>query len=163
MLLIRDPGSPHCLRARPCRSWDRFLARVQTASLDRRLAAGQAPESTALLATRAQALVSPDHREGLAHDFEHLLEVVRGRRSPSHRPLPLCRERILAAEPALRDLLAALVMPVPVPAGAVAGARRLLSDGAGPLYNGSSAVDLVSAVREVTNRLDPSAFPIMSG
>jgi hypothetical protein len=165
VLLIGAPRHRHRLAYRTCRSWDRFLARVLAASLDARLAAGQAPESTVLLATRAQALVSPHHRRALAHDWEHLLEVVqvaRLRSSPSIRRLPLCRERILAAEPALRDLVTALVRPAPVPATAVAAARLLLSDGAGPLYNGLSPVDLAGVVGYVTDQLDPSAVPVVS-
>ena len=56
VLLISDPRHRHRLASRPCRSWDRFLARLRAASLDARLAAGQEPESTVLLATRDPAL-----------------------------------------------------------------------------------------------------------
>jgi hypothetical protein len=52
-------------------------------------------------------------------------------------------------------MVVALLAPLPVSARGVAMASRLLSDGAGPLYNRLSSVDLVGAVREVTEQLDP--------
>jgi hypothetical protein len=157
MLVLRDPRDQHHLVARPCRPWDRFRARLLARSLDRRLAAGQPPESTGLLATRAQVLVRPDERQALARNWEHLLTVARHRSARSLGHLPLCRDRIVAAEPVVRLMLVALLAPRPVPARGVAMASALLSDGAGPLYNVDSPGDLVSALDQTTQALDASA------
>ena len=81
-------------------------------------------------------------------------------RHPSARPigrLPLCRDRIVEAEPVMRHMLVALVAPQPVPARGVAMATALLSDGAGPLYNVDSSSDLVTALRQTMQALDASA------
>jgi hypothetical protein len=157
ILVIRDPGDQHRLLLRPCRAWDRLRARLLARSLDRRLAAGHPPESSRLLATRALVLVRPDQRQAVARNWEHLLTVAG---HPSARPLgrlPLCRGRIVEAEPVVRRMLAALVAPRPVPVRGVAMAAALLSDGSGPLYNGHCALDLVAAVGQMTQQLDASA------
>ncbi len=76
--------------------------------------------------------------------------------------MPLCRDRIASAEPAVHAMLAALVAPLPVSAQGVAMASLLLSDGAGPLYNRRSSVDLVAAVHDVTAGLDPWASLVVT-
>jgi hypothetical protein len=156
VLLVWHPRPGEGLVSRPRRWWDRLEARVLAPSLDRRLAAGHAPESGRRLAARAVVLVSPDHRRALARNWEHLLDTVGGA-GPAPGRVPLCRHRIAAAEPALRAMVCALEAPLPVPAAGVARARLLLSDGAGPLYNRSCPVDLVEAVDQLIGELDPSA------
>jgi hypothetical protein len=69
--------------------------------------------------------------------------------------VPLCRDRITAAGPDVQDMLASLLTPAPVAARGVAAASLLLTDGAGPVYNRHSSMDLVTAVREVVAQLDP--------
>jgi hypothetical protein len=93
----------------------------------------------------------------LAAHWEHLLEVNRRQPTPYRRHAGLCRDRIGAAEEAVREMVTALAAPLPVAARGVAMARMLLSDGAGPLYSRRCPVDLVDAVRAVTAELDPSA------
>jgi hypothetical protein len=157
VLLIRDPGDRRLL-ARPCRWWDRAVVRMQAATLDRRLASGFEPEANRFMAARAQELVSPGRRQALADNWEHLLDVAR---DPALRPngrIPLCRERIAEAESEVRSMLVTLVTAGPVSARGVAMASRLLSDGAGPLYNRRNPADLVAAIREVTAHLDPWAL-----
>ena len=68
-------GDPFVLR--PCRLADRLLARVLGASLDQQLAAGCSPESTRLLAARAQSIVSLPRRTSLARSWDHLLRAAR--------------------------------------------------------------------------------------
>jgi hypothetical protein len=70
--------------------------------------------------------------------------------------VPLCRDRIIAAEDAVRVMLDALLVHRPITARSVAQASWLLGDGAGPLYNRHCAVDLQTALREVTAQLDSS-------
>ena len=71
-LVLGDP-----LVLRPYRVTDRVLARAFGASLDRQLAAGAAPETTALLAARAQDIVSLRSRRAIAGDWEHLIKTAR--------------------------------------------------------------------------------------
>ncbi len=157
LLLLRDPDARHRFLARPTRFGDRIAARMLARSLDRRLAAGYVPESSCLLATRAQTLVSPEQRRALARWWEHLLEVTASQPPRPVRRLPLCRDRIMAAAPSVREMLVALEAPAPVPVRGVAMAGLLLCDGTGPLYNPLAPRDLQSAVREVTRQLDPAA------
>jgi hypothetical protein len=162
VLLLRDPDDKERLLTRPTRSRDRLIARLLAPSLDRQLAAGRPPECHRLLATRAQTLVSPEDRRALAARWEHLLEVARIQPARAIRRVPLCRDRIVGAESAVQDMLRALEAPSPVSARGAAMASILLSDGAGPLYNRQSSVDLIAAVREATAELDPWTSPVMS-
>jgi hypothetical protein len=155
-LVFADVRDPEHLVAAPCRARDRFGACLSGTSLDRRLAAGWPPESDRLLATRAQQLASPPRRRALATHWEHLLEVSRRQSTSYLRRVPLCRDRISAAEEAVREMVTALVAPLPVAARGVAMASSLLSDGAGPLYNRQCQVDLVDAIRGATAELDAS-------
>jgi hypothetical protein len=132
-------------------------ARLLARSLDRRLAGGQPPESSRLLATRAQVLVRPGERALVARNWEHLVTVAGCAPGRSIRRLPLCRDRIVEAERDVGAMLVALTAPLPVPARGVAMATALLSDGAGPLYNVGSSSNLVSALRQITRQLDASA------
>jgi hypothetical protein len=102
-------------------------------------------------------LVRPGERQAVARNWEHLLTVVRCPSGRSVGRLPLCRDRIVEAEPVVRAMVVALVAPLPVPARGVAMASALLSDGAGPLYNVESPSDLVTALRQATQQLDASA------
>lgn len=158
-----------------------MLARAFGASLDRQLAAGRSPEATLLLASRAQDIVSLPSREAVAGNWEHLLRVAR--RSPSGRPavtsgrspvisgrspvvsrrspvIPVCGDLIAAAEPAIRELMRCLTVPLPVRAQGVAMASILLTDGAGPVYNRRGPVTLTAALEAAMTQLDPD-LPLM--
>ena len=139
--------------AAPVSAADRVLARMFGASLDRLLAAGQAAESDRLLAARAQHIVSLARRRTLARDWEHLLEMARRAPAPA---VPLCRDRIAAAEPSIRELVACLHVPLPVPAQGVAAASVLLTDATGPLYHRPSRAALDGLLREAIAQLDPA-------
>jgi hypothetical protein len=107
-------------------------------------------------------LVSLEHRRASARNWEHLLDVIGRDRGRPYRRIPLCRERITAAEPDVRAMLCALETPLPVPVRGVAMAGLLLSDGAGPLYNRRCSTDLSEAVHQVTGELSPSASLVAS-
>jgi hypothetical protein len=157
LVLFNDPGHPTLLLSRTNGIWHRLLARLASSRLDCQLASGVAPESNGLLAARAERLVSPLMRWALAQNWEALLLQV-------HRPpvmrdprVPLCRDRILAAEDDVRVMLDALTTPLPVPARGIAMVNRLLGDGTGPLYNRDSATDVRAVLRVATELLDPAA------
>jgi hypothetical protein len=147
---------------------DRVLARVFGASLDESLASGSAPESSRLLAARARDIVSLPRRTSMAGNWDHLLRVAHrsARAFPLPRPgaiagaVPVCADRIVAAEPAVRELIARLSAPLPVPARGVAMASALLTDGMGPVFNRRSRVTLAAALDAAITQLDP-ALPLM--
>jgi hypothetical protein len=93
----------------------------------------------------------------LAENWLSLIEVAReqGSRSFSAQ-VPLVRTRIIDTEARIRELVCALVSPMPTARG-VAMASSLLSDGSGPLYYRDSTVNLDSKLYEVLARLDATA------
>src|SRR5215472_1071526 len=151
---VKGPGLLPPRQRRPS-LWDPALTRIRAMPLDRQLAAGASPESGRLIALRARALVVPARRQQLASDWDRLVRTARERPATARR-VPLRRDRIVAAEADIRDLQRALLASAPVPARGVAIASTLLSDGAGPVYNRSSCVDLRAAVQEAIRHLDPS-------
>jgi hypothetical protein len=145
----------------------RVLARVFGASLDESLASGNAPESSRLLAARARDIVSLRRRTSMAGNWDHLLRVARRSRTPSVArsaalagAITVCADRIVAAEPAIRELISRLSAPLPVPARGVAMASTLLTDSTGPVYNRRSPVTLAAALDAAITQLDP-ALPLM--
>ena len=62
--------------------WVRLGARLFAASLDTKLAAGEHPATSHLLAARAQQLASAQYRHGLANSWLDLLIEVRRPRHP---------------------------------------------------------------------------------
>ena len=154
-LIVGDP-----LVMRPCRLADRLLARALGASLDEQLAAGCSPESSPLLAARAQDIVSLPHRESLARSWDHLLRVAR--RGPTLRTpaVPLNATAILAAEPAIRELTERLTAQLPVPARGVAAATTPLTNATSPVYGRQSPDALAGLLDDAINQLDP-ARPLM--
>lgn len=155
------------LALRPSRVTDRLLARLFGASLDCRLADGSLPESSALLAARAQHIVSLRYRQQLARNWENLLNSacgtggVRGAHVAYHPALPVRGHGIAAAEPTVRDLVRCLTTPLPVEARGVAMATGLLTDALGPVYNPRSEVPLTAALDAAITQLDP-ALPLLS-
>jgi hypothetical protein len=153
-------GNP--LAMRPSRVTDRLLARTLGASLDRQLAAGRAPESSPLLAARAQRIVSIRSRRQLARNWENLLRAARRTHGPYYPALPISSDQIIAAEPAVRELVLRMTAPLPVPARGVAMAGVLLTDALGPVYSRRSPDTLAAALEAAIAQLDP-ALPLMSG
>ncbi|HTS95054.1 MAG TPA: hypothetical protein VMI33_00375 [Streptosporangiaceae bacterium] len=154
-LVLSDRPGPGLLAGRPGGIADQALARALGPWLDRRLAAGRSPDSTRLLAARALDLVSAAARQELAESWEHLLEVAEGGRAPRPGRAPLCRDRVVAAGPELREMVRRLRTPLPVTVRGVAAASVLLTDGAGPVYNRHADPGLPQALRLVTAELDP--------
>jgi hypothetical protein len=164
--LERGEAGPAVLGSRPLA--DLMLARVLGASLDQRLAEGTAPESSRLLAARAQDIVRLPRRVAMAENWDRLVRVARrsarGPAVPRPRALggaiPVCADLIVAAEPAIRELIAHLLVPLPVPARGVAMADVLLTDATGPVYNRRSPVPLAAALDAASAQLDP-ALPLI--
>ena len=147
-LLLIEPERPLGLTLRRSPLWARVAARVLAPTLDRRLAAGHAPESGVLLAVRAQALVSPGLRRRDARLWGDL--VARAARPPVARTprTPLNRRAIGGCAARLTEVRSRLGAPGPVSARGVAMANRLLRDGTGPLYDRRAAASRLDAALE---------------
>jgi hypothetical protein len=143
------------LVVRPATYRERLLARLRAGSLDRRLAAGTAPETSPLLAVRANAIVRPAARNGLARNLQQILR--RAAAPGPHRPVTLsgstCRNLLNAAHE-LHRLVDRLRSHCPVSAQGMAMVTVLLTDGAGPLYYATDASQLPASVHETIKALD---------
>jgi hypothetical protein len=143
--------------AAPSGLGDTLRSRLLAASLDAQLAAGSAPESSRLLAARARDIVAPSRRRAVAGYWERLLRVAHGYQRARQSPVvPVCADRVVAAEPAIRDLIAQLQTPLPMPARGVAMARMLLTEATSPVYDRRARADLVTAVEAAVAELDPA-------
>jgi hypothetical protein len=88
VLLGDDQGRLILRRLRP---WHRVLARCAAARLDRELAAGASPETSAILAARAIQLTSVKFRRDLATSVQRILAAGNQLRSRLRRRLPYIR------------------------------------------------------------------------
>ena len=157
VLLWGAREDPHGLIAYRPRRRDRVFARLLAHRLDTQLASGRLPESSRLLAVRADVLVAATSRGALADWWERLLlEAKQPRPATVAGPL-FIRGRIALAEDVIRALIAALRAPQPVAARGVADAGLLLSDGTGPVYNVRAGTYLAAAVRNALRHLEPLA------
>jgi hypothetical protein len=161
VLLDDDLGRLTLRRLRP---WHRLLAHCMAARLDRDLAGGASPESSALLAARTMRLTSTTFRRELATSLRRVLATAGCPHVPSQPSLsaarapvrvgtphvPVCRSRITRFTPGLAELADDLVVSGPVPAQGVAMVTRLLADGTGPFYRRACPDDL-GAVIEVAS------------
>jgi hypothetical protein len=132
---------------------DRFRVRWSAPNLDAQLAAGAAPEGERGRAVRASLLVDPAARSELADCWQAVLDRSMADSRWTDPRMPLLRARLAAANTEIRQLIGALRASAPVSARGVAIARQLLTDGAGPLYNARSALDLGATVRAAVRHL----------
>lgn len=125
-------------------------------SLDRMLIDGADPVATDELALRAFQLSRPSHRRALAASVDDAVRSAATRRRRRSPAAPrLAREGIGPARSSLAELSRALREEPVVAARGVALARRLLTDGAGPLYVESGSAALRIAVEETVRALAP--------
>jgi hypothetical protein len=156
MLVLCDKVDD-CITTRDATAWERIVARLHAAKLDRDLAAGASPDSTAPLAIRAQALVRLSQRRDLARGLQRVLaEANQPARDHSRwGVVPVRRERVRDASAEFQALIDHLLAPCPLPARGLAQVRVLLSDGSGPLYYPGSPADLRSTVHKAVEALEP--------
>jgi hypothetical protein len=158
VLLRDDQGRLILRRLWP---WHRMLARCAAARLDRELAAGASPETSASLAARAIQLTSMKFRRDLARSVRRILAAAT--EPPAVMPSPaaavrpprllLPRARISQSAVPLATLADYLAAPGPVPVRGVAMVSQLLTDGAGPLYRQASSDHLGDIIEKATRAL----------
>jgi hypothetical protein len=160
-VLLRDELGG--LRLRRLWPWHRVLARCAATRLDRQLAAGASPESSASLAARAIQLTSMTFRRDLATSVQRILAaagdppaVMPARAAAAAAPpprLPLSRAQISQLAGPLARLAGYLAAPGPVPVQGVAMASQLLADGTSPLYHPVRGDDLHGLTEKLTRAL----------
>jgi len=144
--------SPPRHRSRPTLR-TRLRVALRSWRLDTLLIEGSDPVSTSELTLRAFQLTRPASRRKLASSLDDVVTSARvGPRRYSASP-PLASREIKAASTALAELSEALREQPVVSARGVALARRLLTDGAGPLYVQTPDGTLVRAVQEASAAL----------
>jgi hypothetical protein len=155
-LLIVHPLDPEGFVPQSNRGWNRLFARLFASSLDRQLASGGRPESSRMMASRAEQLVMAPLRWSLGQSWLDLLERAHQPSSARDPHVAPCRDGLLRAEGDVHTMVEALVSTLPTPARGVAMSACLLADGAGPAYDRRCGTDLRASLREVTARLDPT-------
>jgi hypothetical protein len=150
-LLTRS--APHDSSHDHARPWDRFIARLLASPLDHQLATGHPPQSSRALAIRARQIVSPARRRALAKNWSHVLDRAVQPVVPLTPRAPLCRGAVAAAERDVREMIAILAGCLPIAARGAALASWLLTDGAGPLHNHRSRLELSAAVQEAIRQM----------
>jgi len=158
LALTEGSGEQGELVIRPQRRSEAILSRLLAAPLDRRLGAGEPPERTSLLATRARYLVSERGRLEAAEAWAGLLDKKSGGGKGRRLPVPSCSERIAAARSEIGELISLLESPRPVAARGVATANCVLADGTGPLWSRLCPVDLGDVIRRGIAQLTAPMF-----
>jgi hypothetical protein len=127
--------------------------RVRSEALDALLIEASDPASTPELTLRAFQLTRPASRRRLAASLEDVVSSARVRSRRYSSSPPPARLAIKLARGALAELAEALREEPVVTARGVALARRLLTDGAGPLYVQTPERTLLRAVQEASAAL----------
>jgi hypothetical protein len=112
----------------------RLRALWRADALDRALAAGVDPRSTAAIAARAEVLRSRREREAVASGIYDALKDASRRRPAFTVRVPVQRDAVRDSRAELLALAAELRQATDASARGVATAKLLLTDGDGPLY-----------------------------
>lgn len=154
MLVLADERNPGCVIVERARVTARMRARMGTRRLDRALAAGVSPDSSAGLSVHAHDLIGARARCQLSRSIRRLLDEAVHPVRPLSFSVPVCRSKVLRSRPALETLAKRLAGEGPLNACGLARLRILLSDGAGPLYDHPRADDLAPALERAIAALE---------
>ena len=128
------------------------IARLQGSRLDEQLASGADPTSSTALAARAALLLRPRMRHAVQTGLRRAVAEARLGQCARSSAVHIDRAAVGACGPELLALAAEIGDPGVHPRG-IALARRLLCDGAGPLYNPGAGQELRAAVAEAREAL----------
>jgi hypothetical protein len=133
----------------------RLRAQWASETLDRGLADGADPDSDARLRERADELVKPRRRAGLAAGLERVVGDIDRPVNWRSAAVPVRRGPVRGARHQLMRLAGELRhMPDPCPRG-VAMAEGLLIEPWSPLYTAESSDEIACAARDAADRLRP--------
>jgi len=155
-VLLTDSDNPRCVTPERGDVRARLLTRLRSRQLDRALAAGTPPDSSAALSLRAYTLIGPGFRGRLARSVHTLIEDAQ-RRRPLDPGVPICRRKVLRSVRTLEQLADRLAAGGPVDVRGIARLELLLNDADGPVYERPAADDLEPALREALRALELSA------
>jgi hypothetical protein len=133
---------------------ERILTRLRAWKLDRALAGGASPDSSAGLSLRAHSLIGEPARRELWREIHRLLRDAQRPRPRLERSLALPRREIIHTQPVFEEIAERLIGHAPVEAMGVAQIRLLLRDGSSPLYSNSPGRELERAVRRASDALE---------
>lgn len=153
-LLLTDDSNPGCIISERSRALGRLATHVHSRALDRALAAGVSPDSSAALSMRAHTLIGHASRAGLARTIRRLIEDARHPLNPFTPHVPLCRRKIMRSARTLEELATRLLGSDPVDARGVAQIRVLLIVDGRVLYDYPGANDLEPALRDARRALE---------
>ncbi len=156
-LVLADKRDPSCLVVERSRAGARVRVRMRGRQLDRALAQGVSPDSSAVLSVRAHDLIGVRARSRLAQSIRRVVDEATHPLRPRHFAVPICRSKVWRSREALQEIADRLVTSEPLDARGLAQLRLLLSDGAGPLYDRPGANDLQPALRRVMAALEVRA------
>jgi len=128
----------------------RALARLRWYSLDGRLAAGEDPAGSRLLAAQAARLTEARKREQLAAAVSGLLLAARERPRRSH--VAVDRGALLRNEPALRELARRVDSREALYARGLARLEHMLGDSWGPAFRDGSG-ELAAEIERIQDEL----------
>ena len=148
----RLPSARHPDRA-PASLTLRLRVLLHRARLDRMLIEGADPVATLELTLRAYQLTRASHRRQIAASIDDAVASAAARRRRAPSAAPLARARISVARSELAELSRALREEPVASARGVALARRILVDGAGPLYVDGGDTALRAAAAEALGAL----------
>lgn len=154
-LLLTECGDRSYVTSRRIRPHERLAARLRARTLDTLLASGASPDSSTALSLRARKLISQATRRQLARALHTTVREAARPARPLDPAVPICRCRVIDAQPVLEELADHLMTPGPVDSRGVAQVQLLLSDGSSPLYPGAQTDDLEQALQAAINALTP--------
>lgn len=153
-LLLIDHGNPRCVISERSPALIRLSTRMRSRALDRALAAGVSPDSSAALSVRAHTLIGRPSRVVLARIVRGLIRDACQPLTPLTPSVPLCKRKITRSADTLEELAVRLLDNDPVDVRGVAQIRLLLIGDRGALYDHPGADDLEPALREARQALD---------
>jgi hypothetical protein len=133
----------------------RLVAWWRGARFDEALAAGEDPARDPRLAAHAARLARPHQISALAHGLERAVEAAERPQPLLSSAVPVRAHEVLASRDELLGLVALLRTTPNPPPRALALSRRLLLDGASPLFNPEAAGTLRGAVNKARLAFDP--------
>lgn len=150
-LLLADGGDPYAPAIRRLGPRTRLLVTLHSHELDRWLAGGASPDSSAELSVRAGRLQSLDHRQALASGYRKRLTVAG--RNPHPKAIPLARAQVRDCAELIEELAGLLEAGGPAEVAAIAQAGLLLSEPTSPIYVKAPESVLDGALRRLITQL----------
>jgi chaperonin cofactor prefoldin len=128
--------------------------------LTRALAEGRASTDSRELALRAGQLTAKSTRKEVADSIEDVLNQASRKRMVLTAQVPIDRRKVRSVKAELAELVARLRSDEPVRPQGMARVLLLLTDVERPLFGDGTKVQLLHAIIDATDRLDP---PSMGG